>query len=62
MSDIIRITKRIQEMYEERNRLFQDTGLGAFTYSDEEIMAFIVEKIEKELANMVDKSMKESGI
>tara|TARA_R100001082_G_scaffold105694_1_gene78002 strand:+ start:632 stop:781 length:150 start_codon:yes stop_codon:yes gene_type:complete len=49
-------------MYEERNRLFQDTGLGAFTYSDEEIMAFIVEKIEKELANMVDKSMKESGI
>ena len=62
MSDIIRITKRIQEMYEERNRLFQDTGLGEFSYSDEEIMAFIVEKIEKELANMVDKSMKESGI
>jgi len=49
-------------MYEERNRLFQDTGLGEFSYSDEEIMAFIVEKIEKELANMVDKSMKESGI
>jgi len=60
LSDIIRITKRIQEMYEERNRLFQDTG--AFTYSDEEIMAFIVEGIEKELVNMIDKSMKESGI
>ena len=49
-------------MYEERNKLFQESGLGDFSYSDAEIEKFVVEAVEKEIANRVNKVLKESGL
>ena len=49
-------------MYEERNKLFEDTGLGDYAYSDEEIEKFVVEAIEKEISNRMNKMIKESGL
>ena len=36
-------------MYRERNKLFEDTGLGDYTYSDAEIEKFVVEAIKTKL-------------
>ena len=58
----MRIVKRIQQLYEERNKLFQESGLGDFSYSDAEIEKFVVEAVEKEVANRVNKALKESGL
>ena len=49
-------------MYKERNKLFEDTGLGDYTYSDEEIEKFIAEALEKEINNRVNKVFKDSGL
>jgi len=49
-------------MYRERNKLFEDTGLGDYAYSDEEIEKFVVEAIEKEISNRMNKMIKESGL
>ena len=49
-------------MYKERNKLFEDTGLVDYTYSDEEIEKFIAEALEKEINNRVNKVFKDSGL
>ncbi len=49
-------------MYEERNKLFEESGLGDYTYSDEEIEKYIAEAIEKEIAKKIDKTIKDSGL
>lgn len=49
-------------MYKERNKLFEDTGLGDYTYSDAEIEKFVAEAVEKEISNRVNKAVKDSGL
>ena len=49
-------------MYRERNKLFEDTGLGDYTYSDAEIEKFVAEAVEKEISNRVNKAVKDSGL
>ena len=49
-------------MYRERNKLFEASGLGDYTYSDAEIEKFVVEAIEKEISNRMNKMIKESGL
>lgn len=49
-------------MYRERNKLFEDTGLGDYTYSDAEIEKFIAEALEKEISNRLNKVVKDSGL
>ena len=58
----MKTVKRVQRMYEERNKLFEDTGLGDYAYSDEEIEKFIAEAIEKEINNRINKVVKDSGL
>ena len=58
----MRIVKRVQQMYKERNKLFEDTGLGDYTYSDAEIEKFVAEAVEKEISNRVNKAVKDSGL
>ena len=62
MSDVIKIVKRVQQMYNERNKLFEESGLGDYTYSDSEIEKYIAEAIEKEIGARLDKIFKESGL
>ncbi len=49
-------------MYEERNKLFEETGLGDYTYSDAEIEKYIAEAIEKEISKRIEKTVKGSGL
>ena len=58
----MKIIKRVEQMYRERNKLFEDTGLGDYTYSDAEIEKFIAEALEKEINNRVNKVFKDSGL
>ena len=62
LSEVVRIVKRVQQLYEERNKLFQESGLGDFAYSDAEIAKFIVEAVEKDISNRMNKMIKESGL
>lgn len=62
MSDVIKIVKNLQKMYEERNKLFEETGLGDYTYSDAEIEKYIAEAIEKEISKRIEKTVKGSGL
>jgi hypothetical protein len=62
LSDIIRITKRIQEIYSERNAILEDAGLGDFIHSDEEIEQLVAEAIEKDISKSIDKMFKDSGL
>ena len=54
MSDITRIMKRVQQMYQERNKLFKESGLGDYTYSDAEIEKFIAEAVGKEITDKLE--------
>tara|TARA_R110002020_G_scaffold31282_1_gene97736 strand:+ start:1106 stop:1282 length:177 start_codon:yes stop_codon:yes gene_type:complete len=58
----MRVVKRVQQLYEERNKLFQESGLGDFAYSDAEIEKFVVEAVEKDISNRVNKVIKDSGL
>ena len=58
----MRIVKRVEQMYKERNKLFEDTGLGDYTYSDAEIEKFVAEAIEKEISNRMNQMIKDSGL
>ena len=58
----MRVVKRVQQMYKERNKLFEDTGVGDYTYSDAEIEKFVAEAVEKEISNRVNKAVKDSGL
>ena len=49
-------------MYRERNKLFEASGLGDYTYSDAEIEKFVAEAVEKEISNRMNKMIKESGL
>ena len=49
-------------MYEERNKLFEESGLGDYTYADSEIEKYIAEAVEKEIGIRLDKIVKESGL
>tara|TARA_Y100001938_G_scaffold142121_1_gene212874 strand:- start:1076 stop:1264 length:189 start_codon:yes stop_codon:yes gene_type:complete len=62
LSEVAKIIKRTQQMYEERNKLFESSGLGDYTYSDEEIEKFIAEAIEKEINNRINNAVKSSGL
>ena len=58
----MRIIKRTQQMYRERNKLFEATGLGDYTYSDAEIEKFVAEAIEKDIRKRLNKVVKDSGL
>ena len=49
-------------MYRERNKLFEATGLGDYTYSDAEIEKFVAEAVEKDISKRVNKAVKDSGL
>lgn len=49
-------------MYRERNKLFEDTGLGDYTYSDAEIEKFVAEAVEKDISKRMNKAIKDSGL
>ena len=49
-------------MYRERNQLFEDTGLGDYTYSDAEIEKFVAEAVEKDISKRLNKVVKDSGL
>ena len=51
----MKTVKRVQRMYEERNKLFEDTGLGDYAYSDEESNKFVIEALDKEFMDGLDK-------
>jgi hypothetical protein len=56
------IIKRTEIMYKERNKLFIESGLGDYAYSDAEIEKYIVEAMEKEIGARLNKIVKESGL
>jgi len=56
------IIKRTEIMYKERNKLFIESGLGDYAYSDAEIEKYIVEAMEKEIGARLNKMVKESGL
>jgi hypothetical protein len=58
----MRIIKRTQQMYRERNKLFEATGLGDYTYSDAEIEKFVAEAVEKDISKRLNKAVKDSGL
>jgi len=62
LSDVIRIIKRVEQMYRERNKLFEASGLGDYTYSDAEIEKFVAEAIEKDIRKRLNKVVKGSGL
>lgn len=62
MSDVLRIVKRVQQLYVERNKLFEESGLGDYTFSDAEIEKYVAEAVEKEVSNRVNEVIKESGL
>ena len=41
---------QIQRMYEERNKLFEESGLEDYVYSDEEIEKYIAEAVEMQVS------------
>tara|TARA_R100000231_G_C5330293_1_gene166240 strand:- start:330 stop:479 length:150 start_codon:yes stop_codon:yes gene_type:complete len=49
-------------MYEERNKLFEESGLGDYIYSDAEIEKYMAEAIEKEISVRLEKAVKDSGL
>ena len=49
-------------MYRERNQLFEDTGLGDYSYSDAEIEKFVAEAVEKDISKRLNKAVKDSGL
>ena len=58
----MKLVKQIQRMYEERNKLFEENGLGDYTYSDAEIEKYMAEAIEKEISVRLEKAVKDSGL
>ena len=58
----MRIIKRVEQMYRERNKLFEATGLGDYTYSDAEIEKFVAEAVEKDISKRLNKAVKDSGL
>ena len=58
----MKLVKQIQRMYEERNKLFEESGLGDYTYSDSEIEKYMAEAIEKEISVRLEKAVKDSGL
>tara|TARA_R110002167_G_scaffold32112_1_gene104567 strand:- start:287 stop:457 length:171 start_codon:yes stop_codon:yes gene_type:complete len=52
------IIKRTEIMYKERNKLFIESGLGDYAYSDAEIGKFISEAVDKEVANRINNAVK----
>ena len=58
----MKLVKQIQRMYEERNKLFEESGLGDYTYSDAEIEKYMAEAIEKEISVRLEKAAKDSGL
>tara|TARA_B100000424_G_scaffold265947_1_gene256367 strand:+ start:2539 stop:2727 length:189 start_codon:yes stop_codon:yes gene_type:complete len=62
LSDVIRIIKRVEQMYRERNKLFEASGLGDYTYSDAEIEKFVAEAVEKDISKRLNKAVKDSGL
>tara|TARA_R100000234_G_scaffold116352_1_gene93359 strand:+ start:364 stop:552 length:189 start_codon:yes stop_codon:yes gene_type:complete len=62
LSDVIRIIKRVEQMYRERNKLFEASGLGDYSYSDAEIEKFVAEAVEKDISKRLNKAVKDSGL
>ena len=49
-------------MYRERNKLFEASGLGDYTYSDSEIEKFVAEAVEKDISKRLNKAVKDIGL
>jgi uncharacterized protein YajQ (UPF0234 family) len=62
LSEILKIIKRIEIMYKERNKLFEESGLGDYTYSDTEIEKYVAEAIDKEMSKKINQMVKDSGL
>ena len=62
MIDIIKIMAQIQRMYEERNKLFEESGLEDYVYSDEEIEKYIAEAVEMQVSKKIEQAIKDSGL
>ena len=45
-------------MYRERNKLFEDSGLGDYSYSDAEIEKFVAEAVEREISKRLNKALR----
>ena len=58
----MRIIKRVEQMYRERNKLFEASGLGDYSYSDAEIEKFVAEAVEKDISKRLNKAVKDSGL
>jgi len=58
----MKLVKQIQRMYEERNKLFEESGLGDYTYSDAEIEKYMAEAVEKQITARLEKAIKSSGL
>ena len=49
-------------MYEERNKLFEESGLEDYVYSDEEIEKYIAEAVEIQVSKKIEQAIKDSGL
>ena len=49
-------------MYRERNKLFEASGLGDYTYSDADIEKIVAEAVEKDISKRLNKAVKDSGL
>tara|TARA_R110002012_G_scaffold86922_2_gene215437 strand:- start:90 stop:266 length:177 start_codon:yes stop_codon:yes gene_type:complete len=58
----MKLVKQVQQMYKERNKLFEESGLGDYAYSDSEIEKYIAEALEKEITKRIEKTVKDSGL
>ena len=58
MNRIITIIKRTENLYKERNKLFIESGLGDYTYSDIEIEKYVSEAVENEVNKKINDAVK----
>ena len=59
MNRIVAIIKRTENLYKERNKLFIESGLGDYTYSDAEIEKYVSEAVENEVNKKINDAVKE---
>tara|TARA_R110000851_G_scaffold147834_1_gene287861 strand:+ start:206 stop:382 length:177 start_codon:yes stop_codon:yes gene_type:complete len=58
----MKTVKRVQQLYQERNKLLEESGLGDFAHTDEEIEQLVAEAIEKDISKSIEKMVKDSGL
>ena len=50
----MKTVKRVQQLYQERNKLLEESGLGDFAHTDEEIEQLVAEAIEKDISKSIE--------